>query len=115
MTRRSWLICAKGLLRTGVRPYYIHHLDPAPGTAHFRVSLETGLRIYRRFSRRVSGLARPRYVLEYPGGGGKLDVDSSAVRRCDEEGVYELRSPLDGRTMRWTDPAFKMNTDGHLQ
>ncbi|MGD9542618.1 MAG: lysine-2,3-aminomutase-like protein [Methylocystis sp.] len=62
------------LASLGVRPYYLHHPDLAPGTAHFRLSLATGRRIYAQLSRRVTSVALPAYVLDIPGGFGKARV-----------------------------------------
>jgi lysine 2,3-aminomutase len=57
-----------------VKPYYLHHLDPAPGTSHFRVSIAEGQRLMRALRGRLSGLAQPTYVLDIPGGHGKVPV-----------------------------------------
>ena len=94
-----------GLSDIGVRPYYLHHLDPAPGTAHFRVSIQAGKAIYRRLLQRLAGPDRPRYVIEIPGGKGKVDVDSGAVVEMDEKGHYRMTSPLNGEQIDWFDPA----------
>lgn len=74
------------LMRTlaglGVRPYYLHHPDLAPGTAHFRPSLSRGRRIYAELSELVPGGALPLYVLDIPGGFGKIPIEAArAVRR----------------------------------
>jgi len=58
----------------GIRPYYLHHADMAPGTAHFRTSIAAGQAIMRRLRGRLSGLALPTYVLDIPGGFGKVPV-----------------------------------------
>ncbi|MEE2757891.1 MAG: KamA family radical SAM protein [Myxococcota bacterium] len=89
----------------GVRPYYLHHLDPAPGTAHFRVSLRRGKRIYRKLLKLLSGPDRPRYVIEVPGGGGKVDVDSDAVVELEQPGLYRMMSPLNDHPVHWVDPS----------
>jgi lysine 2,3-aminomutase len=57
-----------------VKPYYLHHLDAAPGTGHFRVALADGQRLMRALRGRLSGLAQPTYVLDIPGGHGKVPV-----------------------------------------
>jgi lysine 2,3-aminomutase len=62
-----------------IKPYYLHHLDPAPGTSHFRVSLAEGERLMRALRGRLSGLAQPTYVLDIPGGHGKVPVGPSYV------------------------------------
>jgi lysine 2,3-aminomutase len=62
------------LLRARVFPYYLHHTDPVPGNAAFRVDLEAGLRIYEALRGRLSGIGLPRYVIDPPDGSGKQDV-----------------------------------------
>ena len=57
-----------------VKPYYLHQLDPAPGTARFRVPVERGQALMRGLLGRVSGLAMPAYVLDIPGGHGKSPI-----------------------------------------
>ncbi len=61
----------RAMLRARVKPYYLHQLDPAPGTARFAVPVERGRALLRELRGRVSGLAWPTYVQEGPGGTGK--------------------------------------------
>jgi lysine 2,3-aminomutase len=72
------------LMRTFVElrilPYYLHHGDLAPGTGHFRVPIAQGIALARELIRRLSGIARPDYVLDLPGGFGKVSLLSSDVR-----------------------------------
>lgn len=65
------------LVALGVKPYYLHHLDLAQGTGHFRLGLEEGRDLVRQLHARVSGLCRPTYVLDIPGGHGKVPVGFS--------------------------------------
>jgi lysine 2,3-aminomutase len=76
----------RALVRARVKPYYLHHLDPAPGTAHFRVPLEEGRRLVGALRGRVSGLCRPEYMLELPDGAGKVPAGPCAVVGSDAEG-----------------------------
>ena len=62
-----------------VKPYYLHHADLAPGTAHFRTTIADGQAIMRALRGRVSGLALPTYVLDVPGGFGKVPVGPGYV------------------------------------
>jgi lysine 2,3-aminomutase len=62
-----------------IRPYYLHHGDLAPGTSHFRVPLEEGQALMRALRGRVSGLCQPTYVLDIPGGHGKVPVGPDYV------------------------------------
>jgi lysine 2,3-aminomutase len=64
----------RAMLRARVKPYYLHQLDPAPGTARFHVPEAEGLALVAGLRGRVSGLAQPTYVRETPGGGGKVPV-----------------------------------------
>ena len=64
----------RGLLKMRVRPYYLHHLDQARGTAHFRVPVERGLEIVADMRGQVSGLGIPQYVIDPPGGEGKVPL-----------------------------------------
>jgi lysine 2,3-aminomutase len=62
------------LVALRVKPYYLHHADLAPGTAHFRTTIAKGQDIMRALRGRISGLALPTYVLDVPGGFGKVPV-----------------------------------------
>ena len=73
-----------------VKPYYLHHPDLAPGTAHFRLSLAEGRALVESLRGRVSGLCQPAYILDIPGGHGKVRADSMAVQEADE-GCFRLR------------------------
>jgi lysine 2,3-aminomutase len=57
-----------------IKPYYLHHGDLAPGTAHLRTTLEQGRQLMRALRGRVSGLCQPDYVLDIPGGHGKAPI-----------------------------------------
>ncbi len=64
----------RAMLSARVKPYYLHQLDPAPGTSRFHVPIEEGLRLLRGLRGRVTGLAWPTYVLDIPGGKGKVPL-----------------------------------------
>jgi lysine 2,3-aminomutase len=70
-----------------IKPYYLHHTDLAPGTSHFRTSIEEGQALMRALRGRVSGLAQPTYVLDIPGGYGKVPVGPSYLDMCGEAGA----------------------------
>jgi len=86
------------LVRVHVTPYYLHHLDKAKGTSHFRVPIEKGREIMRDLQGRVSGLCLPKYMLDIPGGHGKIpvheeyfsDVGSGVYRVEDYQGCMHL-------------------------
>jgi lysine 2,3-aminomutase len=80
-----------------IKPYYLHHGDLAPGTAHLRTSLERGQQLMRGLRGRVSGLCQPEYVLDIPGGHGKapagptyLSQDQSQGRDLSRETRYRV-------------------------
>lgn len=64
----------RALVTARIKPYYLHHLDSAPGTAHFHVPIEEGQALLARLRGRVTGLAWPTYVLDIPGGKGKVPI-----------------------------------------
>jgi lysine 2,3-aminomutase len=62
------------LLSIRVKPYYLHHADLARGTSHFRTSITDGLKIIETLREAVSGMCIPHYVIDLPGGGGKVPL-----------------------------------------
>ena len=62
------------MLAARVKPYYLHQLDAAPGTARFHVPIAEGQRLLAALRGRVTGLAWPTYVLDIPGGHGKVPI-----------------------------------------
>jgi lysine 2,3-aminomutase len=82
----------RALLAAGIKPYYLHHPDLAPGTAHFRVSIAEGRELMRALRGRVSGLALPTYVLDIPGGAGKVPIGPDYLSR-GKEGNWMVEDP----------------------
>jgi lysine 2,3-aminomutase len=79
----------RSLVESRIRPYYLHHLDAAPGTSHFAVSIAHGQALMRELRARASGLCLPAYVLDIPGGYSK-----ALLSACDAEpsnGSYNVR------------------------
>ncbi|MBF0340237.1 MAG: KamA family radical SAM protein [Magnetococcales bacterium] len=76
----------RGLLRNRVRPYYLYQCDPIPGSGHFRVPVEQGLRLMAGLQGHMSGYAVPRFVIDAPGGGGKIPLASETVVGRDARG-----------------------------
>ena len=64
----------RAMIAAGVKPYYLHQLDPAPGTARFHVPIAEGQRLLAALRGRITGLAWPTYVLDIPGGHGKVPI-----------------------------------------
>jgi lysine 2,3-aminomutase len=75
----------RALVECRIKPYYLHHGDLAPGTAHLRTSIERGQELMRALHGRSSGLCQPTYVLDIPGGHGKSPVGPSYLSR-DHQG-----------------------------
>ena len=71
------------LLQIRVRPYYIHQMDPIRGACHFSASLDRGLDILRSLRGYTSGMAVPQYMIDLPGGGGKVPLLPDYVRKKD--------------------------------
>ena len=79
-----------------IKPYYLHHADMAPGTAHFRTTIAQGQALMRELRRRVSGIAIPSYVLDIPGGHAKANLETCDIeptadgrlRVRDDEGTW---------------------------
>ena len=71
-----------------IKPYYLHHGDLAPGTAHLRTTLEAGQKLMRQLRGRVSGLCQPDYVLDIPGGHGKSPVGPNYLLANDRVADY---------------------------
>jgi lysine 2,3-aminomutase len=66
-----------------IKPYYLHHGDLAPGTAHLRTTLARGQELMRALRGRVSGLCQPDYVLDIPGGHGKAPIGPKYLAKDD--------------------------------
>jgi lysine 2,3-aminomutase len=69
----------RALVESRVKPYYLHHADLAPGTAHLRTTIAEGQALVRVLHGRFSGLCQPTYVLDIPGGFGKSPIGPSYV------------------------------------
>jgi lysine 2,3-aminomutase len=84
------------LLTIRVRPYYIFQLDLVRGTYHFRTQVETGLNILASLIGHTSGLAVPRYVIDSPGGGGKIPIQPNYIQSIDKDKI--VLSNYEGKT-----------------
>jgi lysine 2,3-aminomutase len=77
-----------------IKPYYLHHADLAPGTAHLRTSIETGQNLMAQMRGRSSGLCQPAYMLDVPDGAGKVPIGPSYISTTGDgaEPGYEVRT-----------------------
>lgn len=92
------------LLQARVRPYYLYQCDPIKGSAHFRTPIEEGVQIIEKLRGHTTGYAVPTFVVDAPGGGGKVPVSPHyVVGRMDEQWVlrnfagkmYEYHDPVE--------------------
>jgi lysine 2,3-aminomutase len=92
-----------GLLKLRVRPYYLYQCDPVVGTGHLRTPVGEGLRLMAELRGYTTGYAVPTYVVDAPGGGGKIPVQAETV--VGHEGdTWRLRN-WEGKTYTYVDPA----------
>jgi lysine 2,3-aminomutase len=75
------------LLKNRVRPYYLYMADPVAGAEHFRTSVEKGLEIIKALRGWTSGLAVPHFVIDAPGGGGKIPLIPSYIEEISDDEV----------------------------
>lgn len=90
------------LLRMRVRPYYLYQCDPISGSAHFRTSVDKGLEIIEGLRGHTSGYAVPTYVIDAPGGGGKIPLQPNYLVGRDGDDVV-VRN-FEGHSFRYPDP-----------
>lgn len=93
-----------GLMQMRVRPYYLFHCDPVRGADHFRTTIARGVELIESLRGHTSGLAVPQFVVDAPGGGGKIPVNPQyllaydrgrALLRNFQGRLYEAQDPLD--------------------
>ena len=77
----------RALVESRIKPYYLHHADLAPGTAHLRTSIDDGQALMRALHGRYSGLCQPQYVLDIPGGHGKSPIGPAYLSAAGSEVV----------------------------
>jgi lysine 2,3-aminomutase len=90
-----------GLLKSRVRPYYLYQCDPISGTAHFRTPVGKGLEIIEGLRGHTTGYAVPTYVIDAPGGGGKIPLMPNYVEGREGDDLL-LRNYCD-RQYRYPD------------
>ncbi|HPS94112.1 MAG TPA: KamA family radical SAM protein, partial [Deltaproteobacteria bacterium] len=91
-----------GLLKNRVRPYYLYQCDPILGSSHFRTTVDKGIEMIEGLRGHTSGYAIPHYVIDAPGGGGKIPL-LPEYYQGRENGEVLLRN-YEGRTFRYPDP-----------
>ncbi|HEY1064824.1 MAG TPA: KamA family radical SAM protein [Pirellulales bacterium] len=91
------------LLLMRVRPYYLYQCDPISGSSHFRTSVAKGLEIIEGLRGHTTGYAVPTYVIDAPGGGGKIPLQPNYV--VGREGNDVILRNFEGREFRYSDPS----------
>jgi len=91
-----------GLLKIRVRPYYIYQCDPISGSAHLRTPIEKGLEIIAGLRGFITGYAVPTFVVDAPGGGGKIPLYPDTM--VGREGDYAIFRNYEGKEFRYYDP-----------
>jgi lysine 2,3-aminomutase len=98
-----------GLLAMRVKPYYLYQCDPISGSGHFRTPVEKGLEIIRGLRGFTTGYAVPTYVIDAPGGGGKIPLQPDYV--LGRDGNDLLLRNYEGRVYRYPDPGGTLGLD----
>lgn len=105
------LLCHR-LLRMRVRPYYLYQCDPISGSSHFRTPVSRGLEIIEGMRGHTTGYAVPTYVIDAPGGGGKIPLQPESI--VGREGDTLLLRNYEGHIFRYHDTAeggYPMGSD----
>jgi lysine 2,3-aminomutase len=100
----------RALVEARIKPYYLHHPDLAPGTSHLRTDISVGQELMRALRGHLSGLCQPTYVLDIPGGHGKVPIGPNYLTRSDAAthvaGDMAPDSPNPGRRGRCGPPGY---------
>ena len=98
-----------GLLMRRVKPYYLYQCDPITGSAHFRTPVEKGLEIIQGLRGHTTGYAVPTFVIDAPGGGGKIPLQPDYIVGRDGDDLL-LRN-FEGNLYRYPDPGSRVGAD----
>jgi lysine 2,3-aminomutase len=94
------------LLTLRVRPYYLYQCDPILGSGHFRTPVGAGVEIIRNLQGFTTGFAVPKFVIDAPGGGGKIPVNPEYVEGRDGSGAVHLNN-FEGKSFEYPDMTAK--------
>jgi lysine 2,3-aminomutase len=100
------------LLKIRVKPYYLYQCDPITGSSHFRTSVDKGLEIIEAMRGHTTGYAVPHYVIDAPGGGGKIPLLPEYVVGRDGDDL--LIRNFEGNVYRYADPGGRVGADRRL-
>jgi len=104
-----------GLMKMRVRPYYLYQCDPVRGAAHFRTPISKGIEIIEGLRGHVSGLAIPTYVVDGPGGGGKIPVQPQYLLNYDPLRKKALLRNFQNRVFEYSEPDAAQPHSGELR
>jgi lysine 2,3-aminomutase len=90
-----------GLLKIRVKPYYLYQCDPVKGTAHFRTSISKGLEIIQGLRGYTTGYAVPQYIVDAPGGGGKIPLLPDYYQGREDD--YIILKNYEGKLFKYYD------------
>ena len=93
------------LIKIRVRPYYLYQCDLARGTSHFRTSIDEGIEILESLRGHTTGYALPTFVIDAPGGGGKIPIGPEyIIKRSKKKTVIKN---YEGKTFEYPEPPQK--------
>jgi len=98
-----------GLLKIRIKPYYIYQCDLSQGIEHFRTRVDRGISIIESLRQHTTGMAVPTYVIDAPGGGGKIPVNPQYLI-SRSPGKVVLRN-FEGKVFAYTEPGYEANED----
>ncbi len=98
-----------GLLKMRIKPYYIYQCDLSQGIEHFRTRVDRGISIIESLRQHTTGMAVPTYVIDAPGGGGKIPVNPQYLI-SRSPGKVVLRN-FEGKVFAYTEPGYEANED----
>lgn len=94
-SKENLTLLFKTAVEKGIKPYYLHYLDLAKGTEHFRVPLKQAIELYNSLRGSLSGICIPEFIVDIPGGKGKIALQANNIVELDNH-CWQFISPLDG-------------------
>ena len=95
-------------MKIRVKPYYLYQCDPIAGSAHFRTTVRKGIELIRAIRGFTSGYAVPHYVIDAPGGGGKIPISPDYIQGT-REGALILKN-YEGNLYEYPDDSLMRET-----
>jgi len=90
-----------GLVKARVRPYYLYQCDLNEGIGHFRTKVDVGIKIIEQLTGTITGFAIPKYVIDTPGGGGKIPINPNFVVSHEDQSI--TMKNYEGKTFIYTE------------